>query len=183
MSLADAWLSTKGVIISTTTPCYAHLGPATQAERQPAQPPAPSYPEFAIWTSSSHIVCFSCPGHNEFAARAGPSEISGVQTVRFCPSDEPRLLPRNRFLRHYSDPPPSAPDFAAAIGVLPARHRQRPDPPQHLAKQPPRQMTLRQEQPIIAGMFHQPTARLHQPLLLSRKTGSWESLGASLRSS
>jgi hypothetical protein len=26
-------------------------------------------------------------------------------------------------------------------------------------------MTLRQDQPIIAGMFHQPPARLHQPLL------------------
>ena len=25
-------------------------------------------------------------------------EISGVPTARFCPSDEPRLLPRNKFL-------------------------------------------------------------------------------------
>ena len=50
------------------------------------------------------------------------------------------MLPRNRSLKHCSDPPPSAPDFATAIAVLPARHRQRPDPPQHLAKQPPVQM-------------------------------------------
>ncbi len=42
------------------------------------------------------IVRFSCPRHNEFAPRAGPSEIGGVPTARFCPSDEPRLLPRNR---------------------------------------------------------------------------------------
>jgi hypothetical protein len=38
------------------------------------------------------------------------------------------LLPRNRLLRHCSDPLPSTPDFATAIGVLPARHRQRIDP-------------------------------------------------------
>ena len=30
-------------------------------------------PESAIWTSSSHIVCFSCHRHNEFAIRDGPS--------------------------------------------------------------------------------------------------------------
>jgi hypothetical protein len=99
-------------------------------------------PEFAIWTYSSYIVWFSSPGQNEFGARAGRREISRVPTARCCASDEPRLLPRNRFLRHYSDPLPSTPDFVSAIGVLPARRRQRPDPPQHLAKQPPVQMPL-----------------------------------------
>ncbi len=36
--------------------------------------------------------------------------------------------------------------------------RQTLHPPQHLAKQPPRKMTLRQEQPIVAGMLDQPAA-------------------------
>jgi len=60
------------------------------------------------------------------------------------------LLPRNRVLRHCSDPPPSAPDFATAIVVLPARHRQCIHPPEHLAKQTPVQMPLGKQQPIIA---------------------------------
>jgi len=66
------------------------------------------------------ILCFSCRPHNEFGTRASSSEISGVPAARFYSSDEPLFLPRNRFLRHCSDPPPSAPDFATAIGVLPA---------------------------------------------------------------
>ena len=52
---------------------------------------------------------------------------------------------------------------------LSRRKRQPIDPPQHIGKQPPRQITLRQQQPIIAGMFHQPAARLHQPLLETRQ--------------
>jgi hypothetical protein len=53
---------------------------------------------------------------------------------------------------------------------LSRRKRQSIDPPQHTGKQPPRhQMTLRQQQPIIPCMFHQPAARLHQPLLETRQ--------------
>ena len=48
----------------------------------------------------------------------------------------------NRFLRHGSDLPPSAPDFATAIGVPSARHRRPPASPQHLAKRPEMQMRL-----------------------------------------
>ena len=79
-----------------------------------------------------------------------PAKIAGSHGS-FCPSDQPRLLPRNRLLRHLSGPPPWASDFAAAIGVLPARDRQRPDPPQHLAKQAPVQMSLGQQQPVVPG--------------------------------
>ena len=35
----------------------------------------------------------------------------------------------------------------------------------HIPKQPPRQMSFRQKKPVVASMFHQPSARLHQPLL------------------
>src|SRR5271170_2056421 len=41
-----------------------------------------------------------------------------VPSARFCPSDELRLLPWNRFLRHCSDPPPSTPDLTTAINML-----------------------------------------------------------------
>src|SRR6266849_3009955 len=125
----------------------------------------PSNHEFPIWASVSRIVCSSCPGHNEFPTRASPSGISAAPTARFCPSDGPRLLPRNRFLRHCSNPPPSAPDFATAIGVLPARQRQRIDPPQHLAKEASMQMPAGKQQPIIAGMLASRPPVLDQPLL------------------
>ncbi len=49
----------------------------------------------------------SCPGYNEFATRADPTEIARFPTARFCPSDHPRLLTRNRVPRHRSDPPPT----------------------------------------------------------------------------
>jgi hypothetical protein len=52
--------------------------------------------------------------------QAGPREDSGVPTAHSC-RDEPHLLPHNHLFGHCSVPPPSAPDFATAIGVLPAR--------------------------------------------------------------
>ena len=71
---------------------------------------------------ASCIVRFSCPRRNEFATRAGPARSPGARRLVFARLTSPRLRPRNRFLRHCSDPPPSAPDFATAIRVLPARH-------------------------------------------------------------
>ena len=53
--------------------------------------------------------------------------------------------------------------------MLPARQRQRPDPPQHVAEQSPVQMPLNQQQPIIPGMLDQPTAGLHQHVLQARQ--------------
>jgi hypothetical protein len=76
-------------------------------------------------------------------------------------------LPRNRVLRHCSDPPPSAPDSATAIVVLPARHRQCIHPPENLAKQTPVQMPLGKQQPIIAGMLDQPSSGLHQLMMIT----------------
>jgi len=40
-------------------------------------------------------------------------------------------------------------------GRLSGWHRQRLNPLQHAAKQPPRQVALRQQQPIVAGVFNQ----------------------------
>lgn len=44
-----------------------------------------------------------------------------VPTARSWHLTDPHLLPRDRFLRHCSDPTFPAPDFATAIGVVPAR--------------------------------------------------------------
>ena len=49
--------------------------------------------------------------------------------------------------------------------ALSRRGRQRRDLPQHAGKQPPRQVTLRQQQPVVAGVFYQPPTGFHQPLL------------------
>ena len=52
--------------------------------------------------------------------------------------------------------------------ALASRHRQRPDPPQHLAEQLPVQMPFGQEQPVVVGVLDEPTAGLHQPMLQTR---------------
>src|ERR1700730_8846129 len=41
------------------------------------------------------------------------------------------------------------------------RHRR--DPAQHAAKQPPRHVALRQQQPVVAGVFNQTASGFHQP--------------------
>jgi hypothetical protein len=69
----------------------------------------------------------------------------------------------------------SVPGGCGSISRLPQprlsrRNGQAGYPVEHPAKQPSPHMTLRQEQPIIAGMFHQPPAGLHQSLLQAR---SW----------
>ena len=56
----------------------------------------------------------------------------------------------------------------SALAALASRHRQRPDPPQHLAEQLPVQMPFGQEQPVVVGMLDEPTAGLHQPMLQTR---------------
>ena len=40
-------------------------------------------------------------------------------------------------------------------------HRQRPDPPQHVAEQPPGQMPLCQQEPVVPRMLHQPAPGFH----------------------
>ena len=46
-----------------------------------------------------------------------------------------------------------------------SRHWQRPDPPQHVAEQPPGQMPFCQQEPVVPRMLHQPASSFHQPLL------------------
>ena len=53
--------------------------------------------------------------------------------------------------------------------TLPTRHRQRPDPSQHVAEQPPVQIPLGQQQPVMPRVLDQPTSGLHQPVLQARQ--------------
>ncbi len=41
---------------------------------------------------------------------------------------------------------------------LPTRHRQGSNPSDHRSEQPPTQVPLGQQQPVISRMFHQPSA-------------------------
>src|SRR5437667_849733 len=59
--------------------------------------------------------------------------------------------------------------FFCWLRTLPRGQGQRLDPPYHGPEESPCQMALRQQQPVIAGVFHQPTACLHQPLLQARQ--------------
>src|ERR1019366_4732415 len=52
-----------------------------------------------------------------------------------------------------------------SAGRLSRWRRQRRDPPQHACEEPARQMTLRQQQPVVPGMLYQTPAGFHQPLL------------------
>src|SRR5271165_6873274 len=61
--------------------------------------------------------------------------------------------------------------------LLPACDGQHRDPPHHTPKEPPRQMALRQQQPVIAGVFHQASTGLHQPLLQAGQRPVLDSLG------
>lgn len=59
--------------------------------------------------------------------------------------------------------------FISASLAVRQRPRQRSDHSQHAAKTLPREMPFGQKQPVIARMFHQPSARLHQGLLQTRQ--------------
>jgi hypothetical protein len=66
----------------------------------------------------------------------------------------------NRFRRHLSLPtasPKTAPPRRPPIPLATAASQS----PQHAAKEPPRQMTLRQQQPVVAGVFNQTAPGFH----------------------
>jgi hypothetical protein len=73
------------------------------------------------------------------------SELRGSHGILVSPG-EPPIAAAEPISQTALRPDPAAPDFPTAIGVLPARHPQQPDPPQHLAKQPPVQMSASKNQ-------------------------------------
>ena len=110
---------------------------------------------YPLSTDSSTIFLFvwaQGTGKGSVCPNAGPTTVDHGLPISFC-----------------QDSPPS-PFGSGSISPLPQpqlsrRKRQPGDALEHTAKQPFRQVALRQQQPVIAGMFHQPAARLHQPLL------------------
>src|SRR6266851_742968 len=60
-----------------------HVWPPRSKNEYPAHP-STGISDCSGWC----IVHFSCPGHNELAHRAGPSEMSDVPAARFCPSEK-----------------------------------------------------------------------------------------------
>src|ERR1039458_10117815 len=96
----------------------------------------------------------------------GPTQVPKLLTTAF-PSG---------FVRHSSLRCWSGSIFRLPQPRLSRRKRQIGYPPEHIAKQPFRQMALRQQEPVVAGMFHQPSARLHQSLLQARERPVLDSL-------
>jgi len=98
-------------------------------------------------------------GHAPPAAPEGGGFASGghanPQKCRFS----------KRFRRHFSSSLSWNQNLLHSAGRLSRGHRQRHDFPQHAAKRPPRQMTLRRQQPIVAGVVNQTAPGFQQPLL------------------
>src|SRR5271169_4018919 len=100
-------------------------------------------------------------------------------TVPSGPIRVPQLL-TTAFARVLSDTPPSPLDSGSISRPRPQlslRKRQHRDPPHHSRKELPRQMSFRQKKPLVASMFYQPSARLHQPMLQTRQRPVLDSLG------
>ncbi len=85
-----------------------------------------------------------------------PSEFGGPGSGQFCLLQlrkNPKLPHSKRFLMHLSGPFPSFDPFcypAAASKPIRSAPRQRLHPAHHRSEQPPRQMTLRQQEPVAA---------------------------------
>jgi hypothetical protein len=69
-----------------------------------------------------------------------------------------------------------APKSVSVYGSSSCSYWQRRDPSQHAPKRPPREVTLRQQQPIITGVLDQTSAYFHQPMLQARQGPSANSL-------
>ena len=92
-----------------------------------------------------------------------PETGSGVKTAVTRSGRDP--IPE-----HVSDPSPVLRLPSASLVLFDARPsacrgRERPDPLEHRPDQASGQVTLRQEQPVVARVFYQPPARLDEALL------------------
>ena len=114
-----------------------------------------------------------------FAHFLSPSGSCGPGRASSAPSNRRKnrsFLILKRFIRHLSFVNLLSTHLLAAA-PLSTRQRQGADPPNHASKKPPVQMSFRQQQPVVAGMFHQPSTGLHQPLLQARQRPVLDSLG------
>jgi len=67
--------------------------------------------------------------------------------------------------------------FCGVRRTLPRCQGQKGDPPHHASKQSPRQVTLGQEEPVVAGLLDQTSAGLYQPLLQAGERPVLDPLG------
>src|SRR6516225_1234618 len=127
----------------------------------------PEFPFFNSWPAANiPLIASACNSPSGFRGSAPPATTQAhILLRRTAPKLEVVTSP-DRCLRHFSVP---CPIVAEALlppgGGLSRWQGQQLDPPQHGPEQPSRQMTLRKQQPVVAGVLHQPAARLHQPLL------------------
>ena len=94
----------------------------------------------------------------QWLARGQFYHFRGIQRQKLLRS---RPVPQALFLPL----PPSSPKSAPVYGLLIPLVTERRDPSQRAPKEPPRQMALREEQPIVPGALDQTSAYFHQPLL------------------
>ena len=98
-----------------------------------------------------------------------PHGLCRDQKAMICPISK-------RFLGHFFVNPSSVLIGFAFLPRLSGWQRQSLHPPQHASEQAPRQMALRQQQPVVPRMLYQPPAGLHQPLLQARQGPLLDSL-------
>jgi hypothetical protein len=92
----------------------------------------------------------------DFATRARLFSLLEVRNRRFS----------DRILRHLSLPSLSRHrNLLRTAGRLSRWHRQRHNPLQHAAKQPPRQMALRQQKPVVTRVLDQSSAGRTNPAI------------------
>jgi hypothetical protein len=131
---------------------------------------------FRFSTYDLRIVPCPCPPHNEFATGAGPSQISGGSTARFCQSDEPAccrrfdfsdtapiLFPRPQIFQLQSEYYP--------LGTGSVQIRRSIWPNSRRCRCP-----FGQQQPVVLGVLDQSPASLHEPLLQTRQRPGVDSL-------
>jgi len=146
---------------------HSHYEKCEQNQACNTQPPhSPGFP-------------FCLPGHEPVYSQSPPLGrffvLSTLSKSGGARRGQPCLfrVRENQKLTHFQAiSPTSLRPLAPSPGLVALRrralsgwHRQSLNPPHHASKQVPRQMALRQQQPVIASVLDQPPAGLHQPLL------------------
>ena len=131
----------------------------TDPEARLYKPGFPFWPPATteVYTNEPLTEVFSCPGHPVAAKTA-------ILPLPRTPKPGIACFPAG--FRDTSTPHLVADAVSlATVRRLPRGHWQSLDPPHHCPEEPPRQVTLRQEQPIVPGVLDQTATRFHQPLL------------------
>ena len=140
---------------------------AGQAACERVHRPCEVKPELTFWPSGSEkYTSVSVRPSTIFSPRgsSAPNRLSRSPRNPLSPLREPDFPDTTSFGVFPGIAISSSPQSEA----LPCADRESRHPLQHRSEHPAGQMTPRQQQPKIAGMFYQPATRLHQPLLQAR---------------